>query len=557
MPAAPDSIVILGGGFAGVNAARHLERRLPRGSDIVLFSQENHLVFTPLLGNVVGSSINPMHVVWPVRQMVRRAVCRTAAVTDLDLAGREVHYRTAANQPARQRFSHLIFACGNTVKLDIIPGMAAHGWPLKTMGDALVLRNHLIGLLEKAQVEPDAERRRQLLSVVVVGGGFSGVEVAGEVADLLKASCRYYSDVPGCDVRVTLLHRGERVLPELPAALGEFARDKMRQRGIDIRLKSEAQAVTEWGVRLKGGGEVPAATVVCTIGTTANPLIANSGLPMERGRLKTGPDFRVEGQGNVWALGDCAAVPNAYDGQPSPPTAQFAVRQAKALARNLAAALSGRPAEPFRFKPLGAFASIGSHRAVGQVFGLRFSGLPAWFLWRGIYLSKMPTLARKVQIAFDWLWQIFFPRDIVQLNLWQTERLNHAHYEAGQYVFRRGDPGDKFYLIETGRAGVYLDESAPPVAVLKEGDHFGEGALLSGAARSASIKAEEPLDVLVLGQQSFAQLTHHCRVLKAAMEGIWRQRLRADQAFEAKQAAAAPVQLVGSGGDRTPGGAPR
>jgi NADH dehydrogenase len=526
MSAASDPIVILGGGFAGVNAARHLERRLPRDRDIVLFSQENHLVFTPLLGNVVGSSINPMHVVSPVRQMVRRATCRTAAVTAIDLAAREVHYRTPANRPASQPFGHLVIGCGNAVKLDIIPGMSAHGWPLKTMGDALVLRNHLIGLLEKAQVEPDPERRRQLLSVVVVGGGFSGVEVAGEVADLLKASCRFYTDVSPADVRVTLLHRGERILPELPVSLGEFAQAKMRQRGIDIRLKTEAQAVTERGVRLKGGGEVPAATVVCTIGTTANPLLAAAGLPMDRGRLKAGPDFRVEGHENVWALGDCAAVPNAYDGQASPPTAQFAVRQAKALARNLAAVLAGRPTDPFRFKPLGAFASIGNRRAVGRVFGLRFSGFPAWFLWRGIYLSKMPTLARKVQIAFDWFWQIFFPRDIVQLNLWQTERMHHAHYEAGQWVFHRGDPGDKFYVIECGRAGVYFDEAGPAAAVLGPDDHFGEGALLTGAARSASIRAEEPLDLLVVGQQSFAQLTHHCAVLRMAMEGVWRQRSR-------------------------------
>jgi len=527
-----DPIVILGGGFAGVYAAQHLQRRAPKGHDIVLFSQENHLVFTPLLGNVVGSSINPMHVVQPVRQMVRRVTCRTAAVTAIDLAGRCVHYRTAANQPASQPYSHLVLACGNVVKLDIIPGMSAHGWPLKTMGDALVLRNHLIGLLEKAQVEPDPDRRRQLLSVVVVGGGFSGVEVAGEIADLLKESARFYSDVPREDVRVTLLHRGERILPELPPSLGEFAREKMHARGIDIRLKSEAAAVTEWGVRLKGGGEVPAATVVCTIGTTANPLLPAAGLPMERGRVKAGGDFRVAGHENVWALGDCAAVTNAHGGQPCPPTAQFAVRQAKWLAHNLAATLAGKPTSPFKFKPLGAFASIGNRRAVGQVFGLRFSGLPAWFLWRGIYLSKMPTLARKVQIAFDWGWQIFFPRDIVQLNLWQTERLNHAHYEAGQFVFHRGDPGDKFYLIEKGTAGVYLDEAGPPVAVLKDGDHFGEGALLSGAARSASIRAEEPLDLLVVGQESFAQLTHHCAVLRVAMEGVWKQRAEVVTAIE-------------------------
>jgi NADH dehydrogenase len=521
-----DPVVIVGGGFAGVYTARAIERLLPADQPIVLFGLENHVVFTPLLGNVVGSSINPMHVVWPVRQMLKRVNCRTAAVTDIDLKKQEVHYLTAARLPACVHYSHLVLACGNVVKLDIVPGMSAHAWPLKTMGDALVLRNHLIGLLEKAQVEPDPARRKQLLSVVVIGGGFSGVEVAGEIADLLHASCKYYSDVCPADIHVALLHRGERILPELPESLGEFARTKMLARGIDVRVKTEAAAVTERSVILKDGREMEAATVVCTIGSTANPLLAASGLKMEKNRLKVGGDFRCEGQTNVWALGDCAAVPNAFDNQVSPPTAQFAVRQARWLAWNVRNLQRGKPLTPFYFKPLGAFASIGNHRAVGRAFGLHLSGLLAWFVWRGIYLSKMPTFARKLQIAFDWFWQLLFPRDIVQLSLGQTERLHRAHYEKGQFVFRKGDPGDKLYIIENGRAGVYFQEDGPMVAHLEAGDHFGEGALLSGRVRSAYIRAEEPLDVLVLGQEAFGQLTHHCDILRRAFEGVWRERRR-------------------------------
>jgi NADH dehydrogenase len=521
-----DPIVIIGGGFAGVYTAKFIRRRLPADVQIILFSRENHVVFTPLLGNVVGSSINPMHVVWPVRQMLKNVNCRTAAVTDIDLANNQVHYQTAANMPATQKYSHLILACGSAVKLDIVPGMSAHGWPLKTMGDALVLRNHLIEILEQAQVEPDTHHRKQLLSVVVVGGGFSGVEVAGEIHDLLTTSCRYYSDVNREDIRVTLLHRGPRLLPELPESLGEFTVAKMRARGIDVRLKSEAAAVTERAVLLKSGDEIPAATVVCTIGSAPNPLLCSTGLPMEKNRLKVDGFFRCEGRDNVWALGDCALVPNAYDNQPSPPTAQFAVRQAKWLAKNLRAMQRGRPMQPFYFKPLGAFASIGSRRAVGMAFGLRVSGFPAWFLWRGIYLAKMPTFARKLQIAFDWFWQMLFPRDIVQLSLGQTERLPTAHFERGQFVFRKGDPGDKLYIIERGRAGVYFKEDGEPVAILGPGDHFGEGALLSRRVRSASIRAEEPLDVLVLGQEAFTQLTHNCNVLRRAFEGVWGERRR-------------------------------
>jgi NADH dehydrogenase len=512
------TIVIVGGGFAGVYAARHLRRRLGRDANLVLFSRENHFIFTPLLGDVVGSAINPMHVVWPIRQMARGAACRTAALTALNLAAREVVYETDAGRTARQGYDHLVLACGSAVNLDIIPGMAAHGWPLKTMGDALLLRNHLIGQLERAEVETDPDARRRLLSVAVVGGGYSGVEVTGEITDLLRESCRFYGGLRPADIRVTLLEGRDRILPELPASLSDFARRKMTRRGIDIRTGAVAQAVTDRGVRLKGGPDVEAGTVVCTIGTTVNPLLTAAGLPLTRNRVRTGPDMRVEGHDNVWALGDCAAVPNAYDNSVSAPTAQVAVRQAKQLAANLAAARAGRPTRPFSFKPLGMLASIGNRKAVGLVMGLRVSGFPAWFLWRGVYLSKMPTLARKIQIAFDWAWQLFFPRDIAQLSLEATARLGRAHFEPGQYVFHKGDPGDRFYVIEGGRAGVYYDEADPPVAVLERGDYFGEGALLRAAPRSASIRAEEPLDLLMIGKDSFAQLAGNLGVLRTALE---------------------------------------
>ena len=526
MSNAPKNLVIAGGGFAGVYTARYLQRRLPAEWEIVLFSQENHFIFTPLLGDVVGSAINPMHVVWPIRQMARRAVCRTATLTGIDLAGRAVLYKSPDGRVARQMFDHLVLACGSVVNLDIIPGMAAHGWPLKTMGDALLLRNHLIGLLEKAEVETDADVKKRLLSVVVVGGGFSGVEVTGEVFDLLLESSRFYGRTgttahPATlahDIRVTLLEARERILPELPESLSGFASRKMTRHGIDIRLNAPAQAVTERGIRLKDGSHIEAGTVICTIGTTASPLIASSGLPLTYNRIQTEPDMRVKGHEQVWALGDCAAVPDAATQKISAPTAQVAIRQARQLADNILAVLRGQPTRPFSFKPLGMMASIGNRKAVGMAFGIKLSGFVAWFLWRGIYLAKMPTLARKIQIAFDWAWQLVFPRDIVQLNLGQTQRLGRAHFESGQFVFHRGDPGDKFYIIERGRAAVYLDEASPPVAHLNTGDYFGEGALLRAAPRSASVRALEALDLLVMGQASFGELTRHLEVLRVSLE---------------------------------------
>jgi NADH dehydrogenase len=518
MPDRKKSLVIVGGGFAGVYTARYLQRRLPADWEIILFSKENHFIFTPLLGDVVGSSINPLHVVWPVRQMARQVSCRTAEIAGLDLAGREVSYRTANGQPARQAFDQLVLACGSVVNLDIIPGMAAHGWPLKTMGDALMLRNHLIGLLEKAEVESSQAVRRRLLSVVVVGAGFSGVEVTGEIADLLRASCKFYRTIMPADIRVTLLEARDRILPELPESLSRFAFKKMTRNRIDIRVRALAQSVTEDGIHLQDGSAIEAGTVVCTIGTAPSPLIAALGLPMIGNRLRTEADMRVAGHPNVWAVGDCAAVPSAHDGKIAGPTAQVAVRQARQLADNVRRALDGEATRPFSYKPLGMLASIGAHKAVGLIFGLKVSGFLAWFLWRGLYLSKMPTWARKIQIAFDWLWQLFFPRDIVELSLDQTERLSRAHFEKGQFVFHKGQPGDKFYIIEQGRAGVYLDESSAPVAMLRAGDHFGEGALLRSVPRSASVRAEEPLDVLVVGRQSFGQFASHLDWFRAALE---------------------------------------
>jgi NADH dehydrogenase len=519
----------VGGGFAGVDVARHLRRLLPRDREIILFSRENHFVFTPLLGEVVGASINPMHVVRPIRQMARRVTCRTATITGVDFAKREVQYQTES-RPAVQEYEHLVIACGLSVKMDLIPGMAAHGWPVRTLADVLALRNHVIGQLERAEVEPDPERRRRLLSFVIVGGGFSGGEVAGEIRELLLASCRFYTCVKREDLRTTILEGKERVYGLLPESLSDFALRKMKRMGIDVRLNARAVAVTERGVRLDGGEEIESGTVINTIGNTVNPLVAALKLPLERDRIKMQPEMRIEGHGNVWALGDCAAVPNEHTKSISPALAQYAVRQAKQLAFNIARVLRGQPTRPFSFKPLGELASIGHHSAVGTILGVKISGFLAWFIWRGIYLSKMPGLARKVQIAFDWAWNLVFPRDLVQVDLRPTERLGREHFEPGQVVFRKGDFGDKFYIIERGRAGRYLDESSTPIVTLGPGSYFGEIALLESTRRFATVRAEEALDVLTIDKRSFSQLMKYMDVLRSAVE-LSAQRIKAAQEF--------------------------
>jgi NADH dehydrogenase len=502
-------VIIIGGGFGGVTLAQHLERKLSSEVEIVLISSENHFVFTPMLAEVVGRSISPLHVVVAGRQMVRRATWLTAQVSDIDLQGNRLRYVGAGGESGSLTYDHLVLACGSIVNLNLMPGLAAYAYPLKTLGDAIYLSNDLIARLEQAAVETDPVRRKRLLNAVVIGGGFSGVEVAGAMGELMREARRYYPTLRGVQSHITLLQRNDRLLPELQASsLSKFACDKLRQAGVDVRLNTGAQEITAAGVRLKSGELLEAATVVSTVGTSPNPLIQGLGLPLEHGRLVTGPDMRVTGATNVWAVGDCAIIPNTFDKRPSPPTAQFAMGQAKQLAVNLVRAFKGQPTRPFSFKALGMLASLGNRKAVAEILGIRLSGFIAWVLWRAVYLGKLPGLARKLEVVVDWTWTALFPPEIVQLHMSRTGGVGLAHYAPGEFVFHEGEPAGNLFTIQSGTAGVYLDEGAPPVTTLKPGDRFGADAFLRGGqgAHLVSVKAETPLDLLTIRGADFERL---------------------------------------------------
>jgi NADH:ubiquinone reductase (H+-translocating) len=419
-------IVIVGGGFAGVTLAQQLERRLPDNWRLTLISQENFITFNPLLPEVIGASILPGHAIAPHRQMLRRSVVCMAQVTEIDYESRTIHYLGEGS--GALPFDHVVLACGVNANLELVKGMAQYALPLKTLGDSLFLRNRIISRLEQAELQPDVAARRWLTTFVIIGGGFNGVETAGELTDFLHASLRYYPRIRREDIRVVLLHGQNRLLPELSASLGEFAYRKMCMDGLDVKLDARAVRIDARSVTLASGEIIPSGTVICTIGTTPSPLVTESPLPKERGRIRTSADMSVPGFDNVWALGDCAAVPNARDGKVSPPTAQFADRQARFLARNIAAHLRGRPTRRFSFKPVGQLATIGHNRAVAEMFGVRISGFIAWLLWRGVYLLKMPTLARKTRLFLEWNWAMFFPPDISHLGYRRTHR-GSAHRE--------------------------------------------------------------------------------------------------------------------------------
>jgi NADH dehydrogenase len=330
------------------------------------------------------------------------------------------------------RYDQLVLTCGANANLDIVKGMSRNALPLKTLGDALFLRNRIIARLEQAELQPNPEYRRWLTSFIVVGGGFSGVETSGELVDFLYASLKYYKRIRREELRIVLLHSGDRLLPELSASLGEFTLRKMRSRGVDVRLGTRAVCVTDRHVELESGEIIAGGTVICTIGTQPNSLLDSIPAVKNRGRLVVNSDMSVPGVDGLWAAGDCAAVINSLDGKVCPPTAQFAEAQAAQLAANILSRLAGEPTKPFRYRPKGQLSSIGHNNAVAEVLGLKLSGFIAWLMWRGLYLLRIPTLARKTRLFLEWNWAMFFPPDISHLGYRRTLRRSPDALSATQ-----------------------------------------------------------------------------------------------------------------------------
>lgn len=541
-------IIILGGGFAGVKCARTLRKLLPSEYQIVLFNRENHMVFHPLLAEVASAAIQPKDVAAPLRQLLTGVICRTEEVLIVDPARSLIEYEAYDGKRRQMKFDHLVVSCGNTANLGLIPGMDDHAYALKTVGDALALQAHVMEQMEKAEVCEDKALKEWYLSFIVVGGGFSGVEVAGEINDLVRRSRRFFHNIDESDINVTIIHSRDSILPEVSPSLREFARAKMEANGVEIILNTQATAATPDGVALKNGDFVCGGTIVCTIGTTTLPVINRLEVPKERGRLVTAPDMSLPDYPNIWAIGDCAAVINALDGQLCPPVGQFAERQGGQVAKNIAARIEGRPTAPFSYKMRGSLCSIGGHSAVAEIGKLRISGFIAWFIWRGVYLMKLPSFAQKAKVGMEWFCDLIFPRTLAHMKADRSRRVGKAYYPAGDYVFFEGDPATEFYVIQQGQVEVVRggdgllpsSETGAPsgnhaangnhapsgevLAVLGPGDFFGEGALVDSRARNASVRARTNLEVVVLGRNVFTQISSALTPLRDAVADAVKRR---------------------------------
>jgi NADH dehydrogenase len=412
-------IVILGGGFAGAYCAQALERRLPSGSgQVLLVDRNNYFVFYPLLVEAGTGSLEPRHAVVALRAFLKTSNFLMAEATGVDLSRRMIHCRVSGEEAPREvPFDHLVLALGSVTRLPPVPGLDRHGLEMKSLSDAVQLRDRAIRMLERADATEDPERRRALLHFVVVGGNYTGVEVAGELQVFLRGACRLYRTARRAEIAITLVERTSRILPTLDADLAEYAAVVLRRRGVALRLESTLSEIQADGVIFSDGESLPAHTVVWCAGIQPHPLLARLPFPLtSQGYLTCEPDLRVRGQENVWAIGDCATIPDP-GGAPYPPTAQHAVREGAHLALNLARSLKGESLVPFVYSSRGTLVPLGCRTGVAKVLGVKLSGFPAYFLWRLYYWMRMPGWARKFRVALDWTAGLFFSRDVVQLGV--------------------------------------------------------------------------------------------------------------------------------------------
>ena len=527
----PPRVVILGGGYGGIYTALKLQIAARLGQiHLSLVSQENYFLAHPMLAEVVSGSIEPPHIVNPIRRMLPHVHCHQAQIQSVDVDTRTVVIDNLGGSSHYDRipYDQLLIAVGSRTDLSRLPGMAEHAFPFKTLGDAFFLRNQLISVLEEAEVETDPKEKQELLTFVVAGGGYTGVEVAAEINSFTREAAKSYRRIDPSEIKVILLHRRSRILPVLPDKLAEFSLRVMRRRGVDERLGTSIIAATAQSAILSGGETISSRTLVVALGSAPNPVLdALPGIRGPRGRLVVDDTLSVPECPGIWAVGDCAAVPDLRTGGTCPPTAQYAIKQAKHVAWNIMATVNEKSPRPFSHRNLGVFVPLGRFSGAAQVLGLKVSGFLAWWLYRSFYLYQLPRLERKVRVVTDWTLELFFHRDIVQMDISRSQGISRAHYEPGQFIFREGELARNFYTILNGQVQVTRHDNGAdtPVATLGAGEYFGEVSLLRGGRHTASVRALAVTDLLVMSGPDFKALAASSTQFAETLADVMQQRL--------------------------------
>jgi len=542
MAEAKHRVVVLGGGFAGVYTAKYLTQLLGRRRDVhvELLSEENYFVFQPLLPEVAAGGVNPNHVVNPIRDIVPKAQFRWCKVIGVDTEKKQV---VCAQGEGRELvpvpYDHLVVGLGKVSDFSSMPGVSEHSLAMKDLGDAFKLRNHVFRCLELADIEDDPAEKQALLTFAVAGGGFSGVETIGELSELLHKCVNQFRNIQKPEVKLILIHSRDILLPEMKEKLGKNATQVLKNRGIDMMLNERVRAATKHGVYLQSGKFIPTRTFICTVGNAANPVCKDM---LKKGGFVEG---KVKGRGvgvfetdltlactnkpGYWAVGDNAGVPDPFNPQElCPATAQFAIRQAKTCAHNIVATIDGKPLKKFSFKALGMLASLGNREAVADMMGVALTGFIAWFAWRTVYLSKLPGIVRRLRVTIDWTLDLFFPRDITQIQTVRSNRLRVDHYEPGEIIISKHEIGRELFIMKNGEVEVFdpAENGTPEksIAKFKRGDVFGERALLEDTPRAASVRATTPVDVLVMSRDDFTAMVDQFPVLDEFFDKLMKER---------------------------------
>jgi NADH dehydrogenase len=423
-------ILLIGGGYVGLYAALRLERELgSEEAELTLVDPENFMVYRPLLAEVTSGTLEPRHALVPLRAALSRTRLIAGSLTEVDTDARTATVEVYDGERQRLPYDHLVVGVGATARLLPVPGLAEHGIGFNSVAEAMYLRDHVLRQLELASAATDPAVRARALTFVFVGGGYTGVEALAEAQDMATSVLRGYPGVRPEQTRWVLVEAMDRILGTVPPSLSTHAQHELEHRGINVRLKTRVDAIEDGVAKLSDGTEIPTDTLVWVTGTRANPVVADAGLPTdEKGRLTVDNRLRVTDVEYVWSAGDCAAVPDTVKGGLCPPSAQYAVREATTMADNIVATLREAPTHPFRYRSRGEFVTLGRHKAVGELLGLKVRGVLAWTVRRAYYLSQIPTWNRRLRIAADWLIGMPFRHDVVSLG--SREHPHAAFHEA-------------------------------------------------------------------------------------------------------------------------------
>jgi NADH:ubiquinone reductase (H+-translocating) len=530
-------VLILGGGNSGVSAARRLMKlSLPQdGLEVAIVSHENVRILQALLSQIVGGLVQPQDAGVPLREALPRGVTvYTKEVMEIDLAGRRVVVgQDEEGARLDLGYDYLVLALGSVTDVSRFPGLIEHGLQTKTMGDILHLRNHVIDMLEAAAVEQDAEERRRMLTFVVVGAGFAGVEICSQTNQLVRDSLRFYPSIQESEVRFIILNDGLRILPALPDELVDRAVRYMQRNGIELRLGVRLLGATGTSATLSNGEVIPTRSIIATVGIGTNPLIPPLGLELAHGRIKCDEFCRVPGHAGVYAVGDVAAIPTQA-GDPYPATLPNAITEAHCAVRNILAEIRGEPLKPYSFDTIGQLTFLSKGFALAEVKGIQLSGLPVAILGRLLFPAILPSWRRRVSLILDWLTASLLPRDITQLRFTRSDAIVPMRFGAGETIVRQGDPGSRLYIVTEGEVEVFRhaeDGGQERLAVLGPGQYFGEMALLEHQQRMASVRALSEARVLALARQDFSALIEHLPELRAAIEHTAQERAEKNAAL--------------------------